>query len=260
MARFDSQSSKLACAALLLASIQGIANAAPTDSAKTQTQSKGKPLWKARVQDAFQGSSRTDAAGSHRRAGGVFTSPKQWSDAHFNENRGLVSFPNYMTAHYSDGSQRTFSNEEHISSRVKPRTIAPLQIVDWYPQFKKRLSGVFVPAAPGGILALVRLQPGRVTSLTFYGLQPATYAPRLYPLPNQINETAIKESVTSALKITMDDPLLGFPQGVVAVDLELGFSGDPGGGSFHLTRDPATVQQIMQGKYTPRIGSPHNHR
>lgn len=155
----------------------------------------------------------------------VIFSPDSFTAVHPDGSKHLVT---YVQSHYS-GRGTEGDNTQNLN--------------DWYRLFIRRLGAAFVPAAPGGILAIAELENGKLKSASFFGAQPIPEESL-----NAVNESAVKQSVLTALQKTMSDSQLTFPSGLKSVEVRLGFAGNPAGGSYQLILDPLDLPAVQAGK------------
>lgn len=165
-------------------------------------------------------------------------------------NSKVIFIPDFFSAIRPDGTKRLVSylEENHqTGADVNDKN----DLTDWYRRFADKLSYAFVPQAPGGILALVQLEPGKVSSVSFFCPQPISYTPNANGTSDGIDEAAIKKSVLGALAKVMSDPECVWPTDLKSVEVRLGFAGNPAGGSYQLSVEPSDLPAIKEGRQSP---------
>jgi hypothetical protein len=145
-----------------------------------------------------------------------------------------IEFPDYFSSVARD-KQKRFEASVNEGEKVNPRTLKDgSDLHDWYKAFTERLVNDYTPKVRGAIGANVRIKPGGVDLIAFYGykyqiaFERAASKPKPSEQPGS-NEAELKASVTSALKEVSSMRELLLPPGVESVELKIILGGDPEG-------------------------------
>lgn len=143
----------------------------------------------------------------------------------------LIAFPPYFVGHRT-GTQVSAKNRPPDNSDAVNNSP---DMNHWYEAFTEVLANDFVPAARGAIGANIRILPGGIGAIAFYGykyeipLKRSDSKPQPSVKEPDNSQAKLKESIIRALKQATGDPSVALPSGMESVDVKVLFGGDPEG-------------------------------
>jgi len=167
---------------------------------------------------------RLDGTGSQA----AYTSKTMWTFRTLSDPNRAIQFPDYFIAVHN--SKKRLQASLVQGDRVRPDKLKQTgDEHEWYKAFIERLVNDFEPKVRGAIGANVRIKPGGVKDIAFYGYRMDLPFERAVPTadPANTSEDELKKSVVTVLNSVEKIPEFALPSGVESIEIKVILGGEP---------------------------------